>query len=767
MWFYADGTGPLVISGNITAVNSASSRTLTIQGSSTAQNTISGIIANGTSGGTIAVTKDGTGTWALTGNNTFSGAVTVNRGLLLLGGQNYSSTANWSMNQFSDCASTIKIIADNPLPYPSHGTAAVVMNGTVAGVQITTLDLNGHWVNCNSLNMGNTSSDVNCVLDNASSSAATLEMTCTAGKTWYGVVKNTGGGDLTVIHRANQNFTIMNHCPNWTGGGLVLTNGCGTFWCDYYDELPNPSSPRVVVTLANAPTGCFRDNQHGSISFTANQQFYIGANNGAIKSGYANGNVVTIAGKITGPGKLIVQGDGKTTAEVLISNTANDWAGGLDIGNNGGTGAILALGNSGVIPHGSSAGNVTLYGGNSGKLDLNGNNATINGLTTSGTAANTAIDNSAASTASVLSVGDNNATGFTFGGIIKNTGSGATLGLTKIGSGTLTLTGANTYSGTTTISSGTLAIGSGGAVGSGTVAVGAGAAFDVSAVGVTLGGSQTLQAGGTGGSSSAIATASGKNLTLGATSPLQFTAYDGSTVPLTVTGAGSLGIATANAVTVTPTTQLAAGSYKLVQIGIGNTTAVSLTGSAPSVTISPPGMVTGGTASLRVTSGELWLDICVHSADPTSASASPSTINTGGSSTLTLSGGGGGTSQTIQWYTGSCGGTAVGSGNSLSVSPTATTTYYGRYEDGAPCSYNSACASATVTVVSLSPVTITNINTSSINYTGGSGSQFVLLGTNNVTAPLTNWTRLYTNPATPGSFTITPSNPEFYRIKSE
>src|SRR5207249_4600086 len=96
------------------------------------------------------------------------------------------------------------------------------------------------------------------------------------------------------------------------------------------------------------------------------------------------------------------------------------------------------------------------------------------------------------------------------------------------------------------------------------------------------------------------------------------------------------------------------------------------------------------------------LPICVtvtvtvkqKSADPTSATATPSTICNGQSSTLALVGGGGGDNETIHWYSGSCGGTPVGS----TVSPTTTTIYYGRYEDGAPCSYNSACASVTVTV---------------------------------------------------------------------
>ena len=61
--------------------------------------------------------------------------------------------------------------------------------------------------------------------------------------------------------------------------------------------------------------------------------------------------------------------------------------------------------------------------------------------------------------------------------------------------------------------------------------------------------------------------------------------------------------------------------------------------------------------------------------------------------------------------------------------------------------------------------TISNIIGTTLSYGGGSGSQFVLLGTNNVTAPLANWTRIHTNPASPGTFTL--PAPGYYRIKSE
>ena len=46
-----------------------------------------------------------------------------------------------------------------------------------------------------------------------------------------------------------------------------------------------------------------------------------------------------------------------------------------------------------------------------------------------------------------------------------------------------------------------------------------------------------------------IATAAGKGLTLAANSPLQFTAYNGATPPLNVSGAGSVTLSSGNVVT--------------------------------------------------------------------------------------------------------------------------------------------------------------------------------------------------------------------------
>jgi fibronectin-binding autotransporter adhesin len=76
----------------------------------------------------------------------------------------------------------------------------------------------------------------------------------------------------------------------------------------------------------------------------------------------------------------------------------------------------------------------------------------------------------------------------------------------------------------------------------------------------------------------------------------------------------------------------------------------------------------------------------------------------------------------------------------------------------------------TTGLVQPASTTISNIVGTTLSYGGGAGTRFVLLGTNNLAAPLANWTRLATNPATPGTFTIPApgsASPRFYRVKSE
>ena len=68
----------------------------------------------------------------------------------------------------------------------------------------------------------------------------------------------------------------------------------------------------------------------------------------------------------------------------------------------------------------------------------------------------------------------------------------------------------------------------------------------------------------------------------------------------------------------------------------------------------------------------------------------------------------------------------------------------------------------------LASTTISNILGTTLTYGGGKGSQFILLKSTNPAAPLGGWTRVHTNVATPGTFTV-PAGAEkagFYRIRA-
>ena len=119
---------------------------------------------------------------------------------------------------------------------------------------------------------------------------------------------------------------------------------------------------------------------------------------------------------------------------------------------------------------------------------------------------------------------------------------------------------------------------------------------------------------------------------------------------------------------------------------------------------------------------------------PTSASSDVNNFcsNTGGNISLTAVGGSG---TTLNWYTGSCGGTLVGTGTPLVIAkPTTTTTYYARWET--TCG-NSTCAQVTVTVNPV-PVAPTSAASDVDNFCSNAGGNINLSATGGSGATL-NW----------------------------
>ncbi len=162
--------------------------------------------------------------------------------------------------------------------------------------------------------------------------------------------------------------------------------------------------------------------------------------------------------------------------------------------------------------------------------------------------------------------------------------------------------------------------------------------------------------------------------------------------PLTVTNFSPASGTSGTSVTITGT-----NFNGVTAVSFGGTAASSYTVNSLTEISAVVGSGASGSVSVTTATGTGSLAGFTYNpapANPTGASASVSPICSGFSTQLTATGAVG----TVYWYTGSCGGTQVGTGNPLTVSPTSTTTYYARNYNNSQ--FSAGCASVTVTVSS-------------------------------------------------------------------
>lgn len=121
----SDG-GTLTLSGSITA--NTSGRLLDLGGSSTGNNTVSGVIG---SANTPAVAKNGPGTWVLSGNNTYGGTTTVSEGTLTLTANRSTSLgAAVAVGNTADKTAILNIQGDLPFAGQEFGVGSTADGAT-------------------------------------------------------------------------------------------------------------------------------------------------------------------------------------------------------------------------------------------------------------------------------------------------------------------------------------------------------------------------------------------------------------------------------------------------------------------------------------------------------------------------------------------------------------------------------------------------------------------------------------------------------------
>lgn len=292
-----------------------------------------------------------------------------------------------------------------------------------------------------------------------------------------GIIIKSGSGTLTLSHPSNSIGRLQIDGGEVTVTGGLTSNGSGTFAiADYGNARLNINGGSVSVggsrefVVGLQSTGVINLNG-GTLSVASGMIIGIGSHAGTI---YGNNGTGTLA---ISSGTASILGASSESIYLARPRTDNASTGNF-------TGNINITGGTLETARTFAEGPNTTGGTKTSTITLNG--GTLKALGNNANWIDSSIDN--------LTFGSSGATIDTNGfDLTIAKGAGGSGGLTKNGSGTLTLTGPNIFTGTTRISAGKLELtGSGSIASSSNIVVGNSATLDVDAV---SGGLWTVTAG--------------------------------------------------------------------------------------------------------------------------------------------------------------------------------------------------------------------------------------------------------------------------------
>jgi fibronectin-binding autotransporter adhesin len=500
--------------GSTGLITSTGAGQIVLSSSSATSTTSAGSIVEGAA--TFSFIKAGAGTLTISNTSGFSGGVQIRSGTLLLG--------------FAATTPSVNLISGTATPLTLGGATLQEANST----NVTQVQQFGGLT----LASGASVIGQNGRTSNAHPGINLGAITHLVGSTIDFQPQTGSGGSQT--DATTGIFTTTANGPSGILGGYATTNNIE--WSRVNTSAGTNGGFHIYggATYTNTPAPTNATNEDMTASVALNS----GVTLGSLRFTTAAANTLTLNGSnVINTGGILVTGsvaantstiNSTNTTDTLTSGTnelfviQNDTTGNLAINANlvdnssgpvaltkSGAGTVILGGtnaftgglyiNNGVVQLASGAAlnssgtNAVNFGNNasnsSGTLRLNGNSATIFSLSSANVSVGTPVIEDANATPAILTV--NGTASTTFNGTLQN-GSSGTLGLTKAGSGTLTLSGTTPYTGNTTVSGGTLVFTTSTPL-SGTTSVAAGTTLDVSAVssGLVLAAGRSLTGSGT------------------------------------------------------------------------------------------------------------------------------------------------------------------------------------------------------------------------------------------------------------------------------
>ena len=334
-------TNLLSLGGAITG-GAAGSTILTLTGSNTGANTISGAIGNGTAT-TVALFKSGAGTWVLSGNNTFTGGVSIDGGTLRVGSPGALNSASPNTVTFTNITTgTLALNGFNVTVGGLNGATATgtVNNGSAASTATLTVNSGATPNSFSGLLADGGAMALNLTL----SSAVGGDLALTNANTFSGVTNVTGGGTIILgnanaLQNSTLNVTVAGNSVQFPAGltpftlgglsgpaGLVLQDtAAGPIMLNIGNNNQNTQYDGV---LSEVGTGSAVNKIGTGILSLSQAPTYTGVTNvsaGTLAFDPPVGPALTFGGQITGPGLVAATGPGALT----LTNGGNTWSGGL------------------------------------------------------------------------------------------------------------------------------------------------------------------------------------------------------------------------------------------------------------------------------------------------------------------------------------------------------------------------------------------------------------------------------------------------------